>query len=223
MANCRSSKEQWMFLPAHLILWIQYFHPKKTDGVASGFEGELGNWNVLLMAHNSWRISVFDLGQNFGNPYFKWTDPVVRSTIKNVGPPKKTLVPQRLNKSREEATSLFCVTKSWFHQSWIHPKIIRAWHHSEINQFQSFHVLFTNIYFLSILLLYIYPLFDSNLISWHTPGTFQPFPPPIPAAHLMILMEPCFLSPDSVQLWSCVTLLATSLPKETYVPSLKLT
>lgn len=199
-----SASNLWKFPP-----------PKKLTG-ASGFEGELGNWNVFLMAHNSWPVAhlSFYLGQHFGNPYFKWTDLVVKIDHQKRGSPKKNTCATKTAKNQERRRLFVLRKKTWFHQSWIHPKIIQAWHHSYINFSHS-------VFCLQISIFFVYPVsihlpitvFDSNLISWHTPGTFQPFPTPIPAH----LMEPCFLSPDSVQLWSCVTLLATSLPKETYV------
>lgn len=132
-----------------------------------------------------------------------------------MGPPKKTRVPQRLQKNKRGGDYLFCVKKKK-----ISPKLDSPENNpsmtSFLHQFQSFRVLFTNIYIfcLSCFCPFTYYL---TQISYHDipQAHFNHFQPPSPIpAHLM---EPCFLSPDSVQLWSCVTLLATSLPKETYV------
>lgn len=151
------------------------------------------------MAHNSWPVAhlSFDLGQNFGNPYFKWTDLVVKIDHQKRGSPKKTRVPQRLQKIKRGGDYLFCVKKT------ISPKLDSPENNpsmtSFLHQLQSFRVLFTNIYIFCLSFSYTFTYYLTQ-ISYHDipQAHFNHFQPPSPIpAHLM---EPCFLSPDSVQL-----------------------
>ena len=67
---------------------------------------------MFLMAHNSWPVAhlSFDLGQNFGNPYFKWTDLVVKIDHQKRGSPQKNTCATKTAK-KQERRRLFVLRK----------------------------------------------------------------------------------------------------------------
>ena len=132
--------------------------PKKLTGSVRFWRGA---WQLKRAPNGPQPVAhlSFYLGQHFGNPYFKWTDLVVKIDHQKRGSPKKNTCATKTAKNQERRRLFVLRKKNWFHQSWIHPKIIQAWHHSYINFSHS-------VFCLQISILFVYPVSIHLPIIW---------------------------------------------------------